>query len=435
MKKRRGAGLGSTGPVGPRIPALEGKGLIDRRRFIQSASGLFVAASVGVSCSDPGSPNAGTVRVVITGLGSGITSAGTATITGGDLPAPITIQLPPQATGEATVAAGSYHVVYQAPQGYAVAPGTPFERDVTVVAGNVTEVAFSVVQSSAGTGIVFRSDWGTALGRSDAAIRDTGKARPWEIYIGGQNAGQAIACSVIAATGLGFPTTNCLQVDCVVGNPHSDVQEFHTGEVSNLPGSGAWPVPGVGQSLYYRMYKRLVYPHHTSEPPPTGNNNHCVEERSGGVTNWQWTFYTNANGFNPSFNVWVGGTANRFRLGGTSPIYLARNTAFRFEWSLRRTGTNTREHEVRVYDSSGTLLHDTNDFATDFGGLNLSGFSATANVAAFDGLQLGTNGMGFGDGEGDIDPGEPSQSVIPAWYFAGIAVSNTDWCGPYSNGG
>jgi hypothetical protein len=183
------------------------------------------------------------------------------------------------------------------------------------------------------------------------------------------------------------------------------------------------------------MYKRLVYPHHTSEPPPASNNNHCVEETAGGNTNWQWTFNTGATGFNPSFNTWTDSVTTRFKLGGASPIFLARNTTYRFEWRVHRTGTNTRQHEIRIYNAANILIHDTDDFVTDFGNIALSGFSESVKPNQMDAFQLGTNGMGFGDGVGDIDPGEPTQSVIPAWYFAGIAVSNANWCGPYSSAG
>ena len=278
----------------------------------------------------------------------------------------------------------------------------------------------------AAAGIVFHSDWSTARGRSAAAIRDTGKRRPWQIYIGGQQRGEAVACSVVDGRRLGFPTANCLQVDCVVGIPHNTMQEFHTGEVSNLPGGGAWPIPRPGASLYYRLYKRLAYPHHTSEPPPAGNNNHCVEERSGSRTNWSWTFNTGARGWNPSFNVWVGGLPTRFALGGQRPLYLERNRVYRLEWALHRVGADRRRHEVRIHDATGRLLHSTRDFST--GRMTLEGFTAPMTPGQLDGLQLGTNGMGFNP------PNEPRRSVVPAWFFAGVAVGNREWCGGYANG-
>jgi hypothetical protein len=274
--------------------------------------------------------------------------------------------------------------------------------------------------------VVFHSDWNTALGRGSDAIRDTSKRRAWQIYIGGQERGQAVACSVVPGRVLGFPTANCLQVDCVVGIPHNEMQEFHTGQVSNLPGRNTWPIPREGESLFYRVYKRLDYPHHVTEPPPAGNNNHCLEERSGSRTNWSWTFPTGANGWNPTFNVWVGGLPTRFALGGSRPVYLARKHVYRLEWALHRVAPDRRRHEARVYDANDKLLYSTRDFST--GQMSLDGFIAAMNPAQLDALQLGTNGMGFNP------PNEPRRSVIPAWYFGGVAVRNRGWCGPYSNG-
>lgn len=271
-------------------------------------------------------------------------------------------------------------------------------------------------------GIVFHSDWSTGVGNAATALRDTAKPTPWEILIGGTS-----ALSVIAATGLDFPTLNCLQVSCVYSG--DTAQEFNTGQVSLLPGSGAWPVPAVGQALYFRIYKRLVYPHAVSEPPPAGNNNHCVEERSGSVGNWSWVFRTTAQGFTPVFNVWLGGTATRFVLGGASPISLARDTTYRIEWSLHRTAVDQRRHEVRIYNAAGVLIHATADFALEVGGPG----SLADHVAGFahlelDAFQLGTNGMGFNA------PNEPTLDVRPAWYFGAVAVSNAAWCGPYAGG-
>ncbi|HYC52478.1 MAG TPA: hypothetical protein VEB19_15305 [Gemmatimonadaceae bacterium] len=276
------------------------------------------------------------------------------------------------------------------------------------------------------SGVVFHSDWSSGRGRASTAIRDASKKRPWQIYIGGQERGQAVACSVVDGRALGFPTANCLQVDCIVGVPHNDMQEFHTGQVSNLPGGNAWPIPQVGESLYYRVYKRLAYPHHVTEPPPTGNNNHCLEERSGSRTNWSWTFYTAAEGWNPTFNVWVAGLPTRFALGGMRPIRLARDRVYRLEWAVHRVSVDRRRHEARIYDGDDRLLHSTREFST--GRMSLDGFTAPMNPTQLDGLQLGTNGMGFNP------PNEPRRSVIPAWFFAGVAVSNGGWCGAYRNG-
>jgi hypothetical protein len=157
---------------------LSSSGPIDRRKFVRTAGGLFVAATVAGACRDAGSPGSGKVRVTINGLVSG-TSGGTATITGSGLPAPLIVELPFATNGEATVAAGTYHVVYAPPTGYAIAPGTENELDVTVTEGLTSDIEFTVIQASGTLRI-------TASGVSEAP--DGGSAQVLRTDIAGQTA-------------------------------------------------------------------------------------------------------------------------------------------------------------------------------------------------------------------------------------------------------
>jgi hypothetical protein len=148
VAKRVNRDVPASGAAGLDGSVAESKDPINRRRFIQSASGLIAVASVGGSCANPESPDAGRVRVTITGLVPGFTSAGEAVITGGDLVAPIVLDLLTHTSGEATVKAGTYHVAYEPPLGYAMAPGSAAEQDVTIIAGAPpTDVTFAVQQT------------------------------------------------------------------------------------------------------------------------------------------------------------------------------------------------------------------------------------------------------------------------------------------------
>ena len=304
-----------------------------------------------------------------------------------------------------------------------IASTTAETKTVTAVSEGVTVTDTATVTAQTTT-LVFASQWDTTTGDTNAAVRDTSASTPWEIRVGGAGNGASVVNAASDGVDTNCPTTNALRVDLVyVGGA---VQNMDTDEVMMLPTSGAWPTPAVGESVWFRVYKRVVYPH-VADPDALGNNNHCIEQASGSGNSWSWNFNTASGGWNPSFNVWVAGTPTRFLLGGASPIYLSRDAWYRLEWRIQRTDTNLREHEIRIYNGSGTLVYDETDFATS-GGTGLSGYSAafgTNGVAGLDALALGTNGPHVVGA---------TQGASPAWYFAATGVSVSDWCGPYSSG-
>lgn len=289
----------------------------------------------------------------------------------------------------------------------------------------ITDTA-QVIVSAAPTAaaLVFASEWNTTTGDTAAAVRDTGRTLPWEIRVGGAGNGASVVNAASDGVGTNCPTTNALRVDLVyVGG---GVQNMDTDEVMMLPTAGAWATPAIGESVWFRVYKRVVYPHGT-DPGALGNNNHCLEQSSGSSNSWSWNFNTASGGWNPSFNVYTTSTLTRFLLGGASPIYLSRDAWYRLEWRILRTGTDAREHEIRIYNGSGTLVYDETDFATS-GGTGLSGYSAafgTNGVAGLDALALGTNGPNVVGA---------TQGASPAWYFAAAGVSVENWCGVYTGG-
>lgn len=287
---------------------------------------------------------------------------------------------------------------------------------------NISNIGNRVVSgqiSTTSVPLVFAQNWPT-LGSSSANVRGVDGISPFELLVGGTGLSVVNASSEGISSGL--PTTNALRVDLVYAG--GDIQNMNTAEVALL--NNAWTPPEVGGSTYFRVYKRFVYPH-VSDPPALGNGNHCLEQYSGGGNSWSWTFHSAAGGFNPIFNIWVAGVAFRFILGGASPIYLNRNEWYRLEMAMHRTGTDLREHEIRIYNSSDVLVYDTDDFVMS--GTPLTGYSAiygTSGQSATGTWWMGTNG-----------PHVVGATVgcAPAWYWAGAAVSLTDWCGPYSPNG
>ena len=122
-----------------------------RRSWSAALAATFLAATtVLVGCKDGTGPGpgqeTGTLQVEIDGFVGTITTAGTATITGPSIDT--TVTLPPIASASLTVPVGTYSVVYLPPLGYAIAPGTPNDVDVTVAEDSTSQVSFSVIQAA-----------------------------------------------------------------------------------------------------------------------------------------------------------------------------------------------------------------------------------------------------------------------------------------------
>jgi len=116
---------------------------IGRRDFVRATGGLLATLPM-LACEDALSPDAGFVRVTISGLLPGFTSAGTAIVEGNGLNA-TEIALGLTTSGELSVKAGDYLVHYTPPSGYAMAAGQSNLFEVTVVAQQTTDVALDVV--------------------------------------------------------------------------------------------------------------------------------------------------------------------------------------------------------------------------------------------------------------------------------------------------
>lgn len=263
---------------------------------------------------------------------------------------------------------------------------------------------------------LFHSDWSSTLGTSTNAMRDTSKALPWDLVVGSFSTPNT--SGVVASTGLDFPSANVFQIN---GDNTGADQFINTRQVAILPENSRWPIPAIGESLYFRLYKRLVYPVPTY--PALGNGNHPIEERAGGSSNWSWSFDVDASGWRPKLQSQV--STRYYLTSGGSPVYLARNATYRLEWQVKRTGAAALELHARIYNSANALLYGDADFmngATSLADLPVCGVT---DLNGLDGLQVGTNGPTTTD---------PGGSIIPMWYLGCVAVRADDWCGPYSGG-
>ena len=263
-------------------------------------------------------------------------------------------------------------------------------------------------------GVIFHSDFGTALGTSNAAIMDEGKSVPWTAS-GGQG------LEVIPSTGLDFPTPNVLRVTAL-----GATSGFALLRVAGLP------VPAVGQSRYYRWYNRMVL---TDDIETSDDETHPHQDgNSASDSNWLMHVYHDA----PTAARWMpqfrgNGPFPDDRFGGdtgVAPIgpQLQKNVTYRIELRITRTGASTFTMDVRVYDSANVLLYDADDFMNQMRTNIITSRSFNiGNLSNMGQFNAGLNGLGTG-------------STAPWWpasvymYQGGIAISGTDWLGPYSGG-
>lgn len=263
-------------------------------------------------------------------------------------------------------------------------------------------------------GVIFHSDFSTALGASDDAILDRDQTIPWTMSGGG-------GLEVISSAGLDFPTANVLRVTAL-----ASTSGFGLIRVVGLP------VPSAGESRYYRWYTRMALP---DDVEPADDETHPHQDgNSASDSNWLFHVYHDAptaGRWMPQFRGDAGFPNDRF--GGETGIaptgpQLQKNVTYRFEVKITRATASTFTMEVRVYDSAGTLLYDNDDFLnqTRTAAIHTRTFNInnTGNLGQFN---AGLNGLGTGSSA----PWWPSAVYM---YQGGIAIGDTDWLGPYGNG-
>lgn len=283
---------------------------------------------------------------------------------------------------------------------------------VTVDGVAITQTAAVTVTGTPGLITpLFASDWRTATGSTDAALRDTsGITAPtvWTVE-GGTNV-------VVANSALGFPAgpTNVLSVPGATGGII---------RVSGLTEQA------VGVDRYYRLYFRNDLPY-----PTTDTQTHPFQDGDpGGQINWEFTFLNGSANGADSTHIRLGMQMCTQASGSitywTGPL-LDKATVYRLEWWVEYPTSTTFRIWPRVYNASGTLLYTSSDFnGGGFGGypaMTLTTFYDTYTFAAFDiansdGLNVGTN-----DVYADFAP--------QYGYQAAVAIAdNQGWIGAFGN--
>lgn len=271
---------------------------------------------------------------------------------------------------------------------------------------------------------LFRSANSTALGSGDAALLDTNEPVPWTRHGGGTN-----VLAVVSATGKGMPpgVPNCLEVTHIAA---PTPPTFYWRCLDSI-----WGVPGLGQTLYIRSYRRVEID--DSEGVLTYANTHPWESegQTGSVNGnfWAKHYAGYGNGTYPEllavdqasfpFNGWTpGGNSDPLHPG--DPMPLNTFTTYRFEEAWTRTGSGLYTLDMRIYGADdSTLLFDKNSIKA-WGGtsgqtLAANGTNLPVDDAHITDLRIGING-GF------------SPTVAQKVYWGPIRVRTAGWCGPYT---
>ena len=359
----------------------------------------------------------GTLAVEVTGLTDGVTGGGSASALRTDVSGSpvIVIAVPADGFADTVVAAGTYSVSYAAPSGHVLAPQQTNPQTLVVAANAADTAAFDVDSSGpAPAGVVFHSDWGTALGKSEEALRDTEKELPWD-----DRTGNGTGNEVVPAAGLDFPSANVLAVVAEDGDNDGDAS-------SNILRLNQLPVPAVGESLYYRWYIRVTTPD-AHDAIATDPETHPIQDGfTIADTNWAFQIITSDDG------TWVASYELDSNLNPGDLRYIGRNVAFeknvtyRFELQVHRISTSQFNLHSRVYDADGTLLLDDEDWESAGRETSLAEnpaltFKAVQNL---NGLNAGFNGLG----------GPSTLMPFTMYYQGAFCVRTDDWCGPYEGG-
>jgi len=369
-------------------------------------------------------PATGTLRITVSGI-DGTGGRGSALIQRTDISgqSSVTVNIPSNGTADSSVPVGAYEVTYTPPSGYEMVDGSPDTRTTTISHNEHASVAFQVQEvlepppsppPPPSAGVVFRADWSTATGQSAEALTDGGR---WEHQIGNGRRNE-----VVSAGGLDFPTSNVLAGWWEEGSRYGIAP-------TQLVRTASIPVPGVGQSLYYRWYIRVVAPDGLDADDQT----HPIQDgNAAGDSNWMFEVVTRStNGSNgvpaghwsPRFNYQANlGTHGHYKFYH----YLETDQTYRFEMRLHRTASSAFAVEIRVYDSADNLVADNSDFvSTRDHNTVLSQVASHSFVNAnnLNGLNAGHNGLVM----------NLSRHTL-AYYQGGFCVRTDRWCGAYDGG-
>ena len=403
---------------------------ISRRSFITTSGGLLVGLGA-VACGGNGGTSTdrnGTIRVTVTGLigaASGGSVAARKTDDTGELYARSLTSVTAGGTSTVditNVPEGDYNVSWIAPADFRLVPGTPNPRVVSVVPNGTAAAAFAAEPAPPAQGVVFRSNWNTGTGTSEAARRDTGSPTPWSGVRGNSSAVETVATAGLDAA---WPTANAFVIRVPAG-------QNSLGFAWSQPYISLGP-PASGDHRYFRLYTAMLWADSHghgntafgSSVPGSGNVEHGIESADVGGTG-------GGDGFNPMWlangnGVWMMAwrdinTGQRFTC---DTILLNKFATYRVEWHIAY-GASTYTVQLRVYNGAGTLVVDDGDLVGNGAPLTNATFAYTASEHQE--FRVGCNGPTSNYPDTGTQGGDAFRA------HGAVAISGSDWCGPYANG-
>src|SRR5712691_2000792 len=285
-----------------------------------------------------------------------------------------------------------------------------------LLAGPATITATSEGQSGSATvtvvppgagGVVFESDWSTATGTSQSAVRDGTR---WGNYWEFNNGSGVQLLSVVAGGPPGYANAlRVLQRGSVPGYA-ADLQQ------DNLP--------ILSTDYYVRFYMR------NDDTSPAGD--HVVTPNIQAYQNLTYMRkFSGTNGW--QFVISLYGCSFIYPISHIGPtITLNHGVWYRFEYFVHFVDATHVQVHPRVYDASGTqILGDADYLQQDPGSavwngrsdwtlasLYATGFSYCVNPGPLQSFAVGNNGQ-----QASVDTGL-------SWYYAGVQIRTDRWPGP-----
>jgi hypothetical protein len=281
----------------------------------------------------------------------------------------------------------------------AAAPGS---ATITATSeGKSGTAAITVTVPPPSGGVVFQSNWTTALGFSNAAVMDGAR---WDSHA---EFGGGALLSVVAGGPSGY--ANALQV-----------QQRGTAYAAQVQKTNVLP---PGTDFYVRYYMR------NDDTSPSGDHVVTCEyshyysltymRKSSSAAGWQFVigvFYS------APYPVGYWGPAQT----------LSHGVWYRLEYYVHWTDATHIQVHPRVYDAAGTLiLSDANFLQTDYGAASWNGRSDWTLASYYAaGYNFGVDSpwvpyfaMGNNSQSGSVDTGL-------FWYYAGVQIRTDTWPGP-----
>jgi len=278
--------------------------------------------------------------------------------------------------------------------------------------------------------VVFESNWSTALGTSDAAIRDGGRWDAADDAGNNPGAGGPIM-EVVSGGPQGYANALRIQQRGGCDNCWANVRQDDF-----LPQS---------TDFYVRYYMRNDDTSHAGDHVVTVdfqkyvNLTYMRKERWGsGPTEWYFlishhAFLEPTSGCtldsDPNNYLWYHSSPWNADVGVATPPQLVLGQWYRFEYFVHFTSDTSMQVYPRVYDASGALLFDDRDFRQqeynpDKPGQDqtLASYYAAGNdfcvdPTAMNDFDMGNNSQGGADSTGLY------------WYYAGVQIRTGGWPG------